>query len=386
MNAHAAIDGPAAGTLEIVTSDARLAAIGPAWMDLWRRAGGLVFQSHAWIAAWWETVPDRDRRSLRIGLVWNGERLDAVLPFATLRRKGVRVLEWAAKDHSDYGDVLIAPECSTDAIAPLWKRLSTEGGFDLVYLNRLLPDAAIRVLLAPEAARPVTLRPNHRSEISFRVVGPWQAGPQWFEQQSKKTRQNYRRGRKFLEEAGEVRFRLMSPDEPLEPVLARVADLKRKWLALHGRESDLFDEGSPALAALVAVLARQGLLHVFVLECAGAVIAVSINFVQRNTMMAFVTTYDPDFERGSPGMVLMMDYIQWSIDRGLTMVDFLCGGEDFKRRFATQSVTLDSVMGARTMRGTLAALGDRAHHKSTRLRERLRPAAEPLRAPATTSG
>jgi CelD/BcsL family acetyltransferase involved in cellulose biosynthesis len=384
MNAHAAIAGPTAETLEIVTSDTRLAAIGPAWTDLWHRAGGLVFQSHAWITAWWETAPDRDRRSLRIGLVWNGDRLDAVLPLATFRRKGIRVLEWAAKDHTDYGDILIASECNPAAIAPLWKRVSAEGGFDLVYLNRLLPDAAMRALLAPEAAKAVTLRPNHRSEISFRVAGSWRTGSQWFEQQSKKTRQNYRRGRKFIEEAGELRFRLMSPGEPLEPVLARVADLKRKWLAFHGRESDLFDEGSPALAALVAVLAKQGLLHVFVLECAGTVIAVSINFVQRGTMMAFVTTYDPEFERGSPGMVLMMDYIQWSIDRGLTMVDFLCGGEDFKRRFATQSVTLDSVLGARTMRGVLAALADQAHHASKGLRERLRPAAEPGAAAATS--
>jgi CelD/BcsL family acetyltransferase involved in cellulose biosynthesis len=79
-------------------------------------------------------------------------------------------------------------------------------------------------------------------------------------------------------------------------------------------------------------------------------------------MMAFVTTYDPAFERASPGMVLMMDYIQWSLDRGLTTVDFLCGGEDFKRRFATHSVTLSSVMGGRSLRGRLAVLADRARH------------------------
>ncbi|TPN70645.1 GNAT family N-acetyltransferase, partial [Mesorhizobium sp. B1-1-5] len=175
-------------------------------------------------------------------------------------------------------------------------------------------------------------------------------------------------------------FRLLAPDEPMQPVLDRLAEFKRKWLAARGHESNLFDEGSPALAALVAVLAREGLLHVFVLECAGMVVAVSINFVQRNTMMAFVTTYDPDVERASPGMVLMMDYIQWSIDRGLTMVDFLCGGEDFKRRFATQSVTLDSVLGTRTLRGTLAALADRTLHAGRELHQRLRP--DPRQKPA----
>ncbi len=132
----------------------------------------------------------------------------------------------------------------------------------------------------------------------------------------------------------------------------------------------LFDDGAVALAALVEALAQAGILHVFVLESQGTVIAVSINFVQRGTMMAFVTTYDPDFERASPGMVLMMDYIQWSIDHGLHTTDFLCGAEAFKRRFATQSVTLTSVAGARTAQGLLAAFADRTRHGLRQFQER----------------
>ncbi len=363
-----------AATLEIVTSEARLAEVTAAWSELWQRADGLVFQHPGWIAAWWSTDPHCTRRALRIGLAWRGDRLEAVLPLASVRRSGVRMLEWAAKDHSDYGDALLAPDCGHGALAGLWRHVIAGGGFDIAYLNRLLPDARAWALSAPDAPG-VKLRPNHRGEVSYRVAGPWRNGKEWFEQQSKKTRQNYRRGCKFMEEGGQTRFRLMEPDEPLGPVLARVAALKREWLARHERASDLFDEGAPALAALVAVLAELGVLRIFVLERAGLFVAISINFVQRGTMMAFVTTYDPDFERGSPGMVLMMDYIQWSIDQGLTMVDFLCGGEDFKRRFATQSVALSSVLGARTLRGSVAALADRANHAVKTWRARRPPAA-----------
>lgn len=347
--------------IETITSYQEFAALAPAWDALWQRADGLVFQSHAWIDAWWRTATRREERDLVIGLVWNGAELEAVLPFATIRRRGVTVLEWAAKEHSDYGDALLGPDRNRDAVSALWWEIAATGRFDMLYLNRLLPDAAMRSIIASDVAAG-TLRPNHRSEISYRVAGNWQRGADWFEAQSKKTRQNYRRGRKFMEEAGELRFRLMEPGEALEPVLDRVAALKRKWLARHGRASDLFDEGAPALAALVDVMRRLGILHVFVLELAGTVVAVSINVVQRRRMMAFITTYDPEFERASPGMVLMMDYIQWSIDQGLEMVDFMCGGEDFKRRFATESETLDSVTGARTLMGRLAVLADNAGH------------------------
>jgi CelD/BcsL family acetyltransferase involved in cellulose biosynthesis len=359
MNAHAAINAASTERLEIVQSTARLDEIGPAWTELWQRLNGLIFQSHAWIAAWWNTVPDQSARALRIGLVWSGDRLVAVVPLAISRRKGVALLEWAANAHSDYEDILLAPECAPAALHQLWGKLSATGGFDLVRLNRLLPGAAARSLASSIG---VALRPNHRSEMSYRVSGAWPNGAAWFDEQPKKTRQNYRRGRKALEEAGVGQFRLLPPDAPLGPVLDRLAALKRKWLAARGHESDLFDDGAAALAALVDALARAGVLHVFVLESQDNVVAVSINFVQRGTMMAFVTTYDPDFERASPGMVLMMDYIQWSIDHGLATTDFLCGAEAFKQRFATQAVTLTTIAGVRTAKGMLAELADRTRH------------------------
>lgn len=355
--------------LEIVTSGDRLAAVGPAWTALWQDIDGLIFQSHAWITAWWETLPDRDQNGLRIGLAWSGDRLVAVMPLAIGRRMGLRCLAWAANSYTDYGDILVSADCPPAALHRLWKQICAAGGFDIAYLNRLLPDASARLLFAPEAGG-VRLRLNHRDEISYRVAGPFTTGKAWFEGQTKKTRQNYRRGVKVMEEAGKLKFRLLGADEPLAPVLERLAAFKRKWMALRGHESELFDEGAPALASLVDVLGRAGFLRIFVLECDGAMIAVSINFVQRDTMMAFVTTYDPDFSRASPGMVLMVDYIRWAIDQGLTMVDFLCGAEPFKQRFATQSVTLPSVLGTRTVQGSLASFADRTRHAIRKIRSR----------------
>ncbi|HTN61291.1 MAG TPA: GNAT family N-acetyltransferase [Devosia sp.] len=370
MNAHAPISVVETEGLEIVTTAARLAEIGPAWLELWRHTDGLMFQSHAWISAWWATVPDRDARALRIGLLWQGERLIGVLPLAISRRKGLLMLEWAANAHSDYEDVLLAPDCPPDALHRLWAEIAALGGFDLVRLNRLLPGALANGLA--DGPHRVKLRLNHRQEMSYRVAGEWTTGAAWFDAQPKKTRQNYRRGRKVLEEAGAVQFRLLPADAPLGPVLDRLAALKRKWLSARAIESELFDDGAAALAALVAALAEAGLLHVFVLESQDNVIAVSLNFVQRGTMMAFVTTYDPDFERASPGMVLMMDYIQWSIDHGLSTVDFLCGAEAFKRRFATQSVPLTTLEGAGSIKGAVAAFVDRTRHQAQVLQSRWR--------------
>jgi CelD/BcsL family acetyltransferase involved in cellulose biosynthesis len=64
----------------------------------------------------------------------------------------------------------------------------------------------------------------------------------------------------------------------------------------------------------------------------------------------------------------MVDYIKWSIDQGVALVDFLCGAEEFKGRFAGQSVTLDSYVAARTYRGRAAVVADRLVHRLKALR------------------
>jgi len=353
--------------LEIVDSGQRLEAVGAAWTALWAQGDGLIFQSHDWVSAWWTTVPGQAERQLRIGLVWRGEELLAILPLAIQRRKGLRFLEWAANDCTDYADVLIHPLCPPAALNRLWRELVAAGGFDLYFLNRLRPDSKFRALLdAPDGLK---LSANHRTEICSQVAGDWTTGAQWFESQSKKTRQNYRRGRKALEESGEVVFRLLPLDEPVGPVLARLGEMKRQWLAGNGRIAPLFDVGAPALPALVETLVQAGALRIFVLECAGTTVAISVNFVQRGTLMAFLTSYDPSFERGSPGMVLLMDYVQWSIDQGLEMVDFLCGEEPFKVRFATRTLTLTSVMGPATLKGRLAMWVDQLRLSSQSARD-----------------
>lgn len=355
--------------LEIVTTGTRLAAIATAWDALHASCGRSIFQSHGWVAAWWQTMGEAAGSALRIGLLWRGEALVAVLPLAISRRKGLRLLEWAAVAVTDYCDLLAAPGVTPDQIARLWAGIGHAGGFDLAMLQRLLPDAAARDLLLP-AARAPRLALNHRSEVSYRVLAEGRTGAEWHAAQPKKTRQNYRRGMKALAEmaGAEPRFRQLDADAPLAPVLDRLAALKRKWLAGRGLTSALYDDDSARLLALATLLRDAGKLELYLLECGDRLAAISVNFVESGTMKAFVTTYDPEFERASPGTLLMMDYIAAAFDRGLSTVDFLCGAEPFKRRFATTGVTLDTVTGAASPMGTLAHFADAARHRLRTLR------------------
>jgi CelD/BcsL family acetyltransferase involved in cellulose biosynthesis len=59
----------------------------------------------------------------------------------------------------------------------------------------------------------------------------------------------------------------------------------------------------------------------------------------------------------------------WAFDNGLSAVDFLCGAEAFKLRFATQTTILSSLVGAGSWRGRLAIGVDEARHEIGQWRE-----------------
>ncbi|RJF73947.1 GNAT family N-acetyltransferase [Rhodopseudomonas palustris] len=366
---------------DIVRTADRLQQIGDAWESLWQRADALVFQSHAWVSAWWGALPDPERRELFIVLAWRGDELIAVLPLAISRLHGVRVLEWAAKDYTDYCDVLLQPGADPALVQRLWAHATAERGFDAAYLGHLLPTAAAMSLTRQTGSK-LALRPHHRQATSLRVVGPWDSGQAWFGQQSGNARRNYRRSLKLLNEGAEVRFRRLPEGEPLGPALQRCAELKRAWCARNGLVAPLFDEGSSMLPALAQVMADKGVLRIFTLERDGVIVAMTINFVQHDTMMAYVTTYDATFERSSPGYILLFDYIKWAVDHGATTIDFLCGDEDYKYRFANEQVTLPSFVGGRTLLGKAALQSDRVWHAVQQYRARSQQA--PAKTPAPT--
>jgi CelD/BcsL family acetyltransferase involved in cellulose biosynthesis len=254
------------------------------------------------------------------------------------------------------------PGVDAHILNKMWSHLVSSCRFDFVVLNHLRPDANIHALRTATQTSSVHLRDYHRRATSHQLVSTASTGAAWFDSHAKKIRQNYRRGRKILEDNAALTFRLLAPEESLEPAIERLAELKRLWLARQGLDAPLFAKGSRLLPALIHALEKEGVLRIFVLERNSRIIAISVNCEHRGEMAAFLTSYDPEFERGSPGVVLMMDYVKWSIDRGLKTVDFLRGDEPFKTRLATDQITLGSMVGARTVLGKAALTLDTFHH------------------------
>jgi len=167
-----------------------------------------------------------------------------------------------------------------------------------------------------------------------------------------------------------------APGEPIEPVLDRLAALKRDWLRANKLSSPLLDNNVDVLPRLVRALSQIGNLRIFTIECSGEIVAGSVNVVQKAKMMASFSAYDPKYVRASPGISLMTEYTRWAFDHGITVVDYLRGGEPYKFEFANAAIELTAVVQGWSLAGKAFTAGLGALAAAKRLRARLRSGAE----------
>ncbi len=343
-------------TVEIAQTEARLAEIEAAWRELWRKSEGGIFQSFDWISAWWHSAGARDGYRLHFGLAWTGSQLIAAFPLVSRRYRGIRVLEWAAKDCSDYCDALAAPIATDAVLGEIWRMVGAAGGFDLAYLSHVRDQSRLSRAIGQGGAIS-KLRPARRYAVSTGVqLGGWTDGQAWLKDLGKKRRNNHLRGWRILEQAGTASFRLVSSGPEIEPALDRLCALKQGWLEAQGLSSPVLRHQAILLRALVRALAATGRLRLFLLEIDGQVVAGSVNVRENDALMAFFAAYDSSYSRASPGTLLMIEYIRWSFENGVSEVSFLCGDESYKDRFVNVRERLTSFTGAPTLLGWLAMI------------------------------
>jgi CelD/BcsL family acetyltransferase involved in cellulose biosynthesis len=356
--------------IELITHPDRFGEIKPHWDALWQRCGAHVFQTHAWIEGWLRA--SNGYAAPRVAVSWHGGEILAAFPLAVRRRFGFRTLEWSAQTLSDYCDALATPETASQ-LPVLWEAVCEAGGFTLVNLAQVSTGAVVQPFLDGERTSRTRIVRRDRQERCLGIDCHRRDGEAWFRSLGKKARNNFWRGERILTEAGgDVAYHCLDPLEgTIEAELRRAMALKREWLRTTDPASPLLGRDGDALEAMLSAAAGAGLIRLFMLSCGDRMAAASVNFVHADQMQAYMTCYDPAFSRASPGMILMVRYIRWAFDNGMTKVDFLRGEEPFKSHLANCEISLNTYTGARTVVGRAAVA---AHRWRSGLRGRRPPA------------
>ncbi|MEV0586808.1 GNAT family N-acetyltransferase [Nonomuraea sp. NPDC050310] len=131
----------------LLADPAEFRSLGPAWDDLYARCNAATpFQSHAWLASWWQQYGRR--HGLRVLVLRRQEQLLAALPLVRTWRWGCRVLSPLGQSLSDFTDVLVDDEESGTLLPAAAEELLRVPGWDAMDFPEVRPGATVERLHA----------------------------------------------------------------------------------------------------------------------------------------------------------------------------------------------------------------------------------------------
>ncbi|HZT14995.1 MAG TPA: GNAT family N-acetyltransferase [Gaiellaceae bacterium] len=148
-------------------------------------------------------------------------------------------------------------------------------------------------------------------------------------------RSDLRRARRHAEEHGEVDFEVVVPGpEAVACAFDEAVGVEsRGW---KGRAGTALLNDPPRLAfyrRYADLAARDGSLRIAFLRIDGAVVAMQIAVERSRRLWLLKIGHDAQFDRSSPGQLLMLETIRWSASHDLEAIEFLGSSAPWTRRW-----------------------------------------------------
>jgi CelD/BcsL family acetyltransferase involved in cellulose biosynthesis len=310
------------------------------WNALLERSDASVFQSFEWQRTWWRHFGERRRNArLHIVTVRAEGRLVAIAPFYVERERVLglfrlrRLLLIGHRD-SDYLDAIVAAGWEEECAGAIAAHLAEHADvFDVVVLEET-PDGSLMGRLLYEAL----LRRGFAASRHVEELCPQTAlGKSWEETIARFSlgdRREVRRRLRNMRKEHEVELEVVPPGGAVEPAMRQFVEMHQERWSRDGYWGVFADPGMAAFHRDVAErLSRRGWLFLTFLLVDGRRCAVNYGFSFRGSVSVYLTGSDAvstGLARHSPGRTLHALGMQWAIDHGRTLYDFMRGPEPYK--------------------------------------------------------
>ncbi len=323
--------------IHVVQSRAALSAWRDEWHRLWeQRSSGTVFQHFAWADAWIESFGER------------GEMCVAVATDSTRPARALAILPMWAGEHgelfligdpsSDYQDLVCArdgDEIDAALHAMLQSLAGARRGWKRMVFDNLREDSILLPALRRlAAAGRLPFAASDQLSSRCPVVGI-RDRPAVLDEILKK--KSLRRHYNAMAKLPGFRYRRVDSADEAALLLDALFDQHvARWAINGGRSLFAEQRNRDFYRRLVASPGFFRFIHFVAVEVEGRPIATHLGFLRGDTFIWYKPAFDPNFERKSPGEVMMRCLFDEFQAAGLGEFDFTRGEESFKSRFATQ--------------------------------------------------
>ena len=335
----------------IIEDRSAFEALETPWRQLDSQPGVRPFQEFDWAAAWVRTIGATDGWRLRVGTLWQGSRLVAVLPLCVRRYKGVRVLEWIGARVTDYCDAIVDTQLDAAAVVQtLWKAITRRGGYDVARLNHIRTDSKVFGVLSSSTPWTETLEDAGGVPIS------WASGAEWLQQQSPKMRDRVKYNARRMAKAG-FEVQMWDGSGSCAPLVDTLVAQKRPWLEQRGLNSFINEPGGvDFLRAVVEATARRGDVCLTTVQSKENqhIAAVDLTFFREGTLYSYIASFDPQYAKYSFGRLLTDQLLMRACDNGWRRLDLLLGAYDYKTEYGCTLEPVRTLVLARGLLGHAA--------------------------------
>lgn len=336
--------------IEIVSDERRLSGLKAEWDALYDRQGAPhLSDSFDWAWLSWTALTSRRRRRPYCLVMRRADRTVAIWPLVITPGPLLNVASPMNSETSEYCPCLVDPEEPPEALwTALRQELRTRRGADALRLPHVRRDTPLHsVISAAREARATVVQPAPLvCATDFSTSDDYHA---WLPADA---RASLRRRRRRLEETGRVDFQVIACASERMEALKWVLEHKGAWLQRRGLANVrlLSKHNAAFLEATLRQDWTSGNRMVFALKIDGALIAAEIASVDGSRVESFTASFDPSFERYSPGALLTLEVIRWALDRRLDY-DFRTGTEPYKFKWCSHVTPVTSYLLPITFRG-----------------------------------
>lgn len=267
--------------------------------------------------------------SLYMPVVCNSEKPVAVAPLVKPRGFFSAVRQIGAEEHGEPEDFLYDNDDSLE-------KLSTALARDRIPLLLMrvpeLSPVVQAITLAYTGKAFIYLRP----QVSCPFIDIKAGEQQTIDSLPSRLRSDLRRAQRKAEALGQVSYEIHSPCSLGELTPLWDESLKVEAAGWKGRSRTALAEDQGMASFFLSYAARaceKGILRVCLMRIDGRAVAMQIAVETGNRLWLLKIGYDEEFAQCSPGMLLMLETLQYAERNGLTSYEFLGSAKEWTRRW-----------------------------------------------------
>jgi len=307
-------------TLRDISSDA--------WNSLLARSEiNTVFLTQQWINCWWDVLGSDNE--LLLLAAKDGSEIVGIAPLMINRK----VAQFISAGETDYSDFIINTEKKHEVLTAFFYYLKNNRGL----FNRLSLDNIPERSSTVEFIRSLSQKTQWKtiesvsSECSaIEIRDKEEQARASLRKNDVKTRFNY------LNKNGRLEYRVLTDIKEIDATLDGFFEMHKDRRLIAGDSSKfLGGRAKEFYRKLADAFLPEGWLRFNVLKFNGELIACHFGFLHENTLLHYTPTFNMDYFKRSPGLVLMKFMLEECLENQVELFDFTRGAEGYKRRFAT---------------------------------------------------